>query len=700
MFEGLLSPRGVAVIGASQNPNKLGYGVARNLVVSGYPGAIHFVNPGGGYLFDRPLHPDVGSVPDPVDLAVIMIPARSVPEVLEACGKRGIGFAIVGSGGFSETGEEGILLEQQCMEIAQSYGVRVLGPNCIGYLDTHLPIDTSFLPLPGPIKGDIAFLSHSGAICEAVIDWARGQGFGLSRLLSLGNQMDLNEGDLLPPTAADPNTRVVAMYLEGVGDGENFIEQARKVTLDVPVVAIKVGRSEGGRAAVVSHTGALAGRDVAFDAAFRKAGVIRARHSEEMFDWARALAWCQPPSGPNMAVLTNAGGPGVIAADSLDDNGLRLAKLADHTRGELGAFLPRAASLNNPVDMLAGAGPREYADSLRLLLADDGVDGIILILPPPPMTTAAEVAGAIIPVIQTATKPVLIALMGEELIAHAARLFRGARIPDYRFPERAASALRVLYERSTQLIKPTEKVVGFGDVKQVAVESILKEASSGAEGFVTADVAARIVNAYGILIPKHQEVTNAEDAASAAKEIGFPVALKADSYDLTHKSDAGAVSLDLEDVPEVEEAYRSVLRRVRSSVPRVEVQGVMVQAYVPTGQDVIVGFVRDLQFGPLLMFGAGGTEVEALKDVSFALAPLSRTEAEEMVDQTWAGRRLRGYRSTPAVDREAVIESLLRISQLAQKNPQVLELEINPLRVQEVGRGAQAIDVRLRIGGG
>jgi len=432
MFEGLLSPRGVAVIGASQNPNKLGYGVARNLVVSGYPGAIHFVNPGGGYLFDRPLHPDVGSVPDPVDLAVIMIPAQSVPEVLEACGKRGIGFAIVGSGGFSETGEEGIRLEQQCMEIAQSYGIRVLGPNCIGYLDTHLPIDTSFLPLPGPIKGDIAFLSHSGAICEAVIDWARGQGFGLSRLLSLG-----------APTAADPNTRVIAMYLEGVGDGEKFIEQARKVTLDVPVVAIKVGRSEGGRAAVVSHTGALAGRDVAFDAAFRKAGVIRARHSEEMFDWARALAWCQPPSGPNMAVLTNAGGPGVIAADALDDNGLRLAKLADHTRDELSAFLPQAASLKNPVDMLAGAGPREYADSLRLLLADDGVDGIIVILPPPPVTTAAEVAGAIIPVIQTATKPVLIALMGEELIAHAARLFRGARIPDYRFPC-IACALRTL----------------------------------------------------------------------------------------------------------------------------------------------------------------------------------------------------------------------------------------------------------------
>ena len=508
--------------------------------------------------------------------------------------------------------------------------------------------------------------------------------------------MDLNEGDLLPPTAADPNTRVVAMYLEGVGDGENFIEQARQVTLDVPVVAIKVGRSEGGRAAVVSHTGALAGRDVAFDAAFRKAGVIRARHSEEMFDWARALAWCQPPAGPNIAVLTNAGGPGVIAADALDDNGLRLAKLTEATREGLEKFLPGAAGLNNPIDMLAGAGPREYADSLRLLMADETVDGIIVILPPPPMTTAAEVAGAIIPVIQSTTKPIVIALMGEELIAHAARLFRGARIPDYRFPERAASAMRVLYERSTQLKRPAEKVVVFDDVLQEDVNSLLNEASVGTDGFVTADVAARIVQAYGIQIPQHRDATTMEDAVSAAGEIGFPVALKADSYDLTHKSDAGAVVLNLMDALEVEEAYRSVLRRVRSSVPRVEVQGVMVQAYVPSGQDVIVGFVRDLQFGPLMMFGAGGTDVEMLKDVSFALAPLSRSEAESMVDKTWAGRRLRGYRSTMAVDREAVIESLLRISQLALENPQVAELEINPLRVQEIGSGAQAIDFRLR----
>ncbi|MGA9190598.1 MAG: CoA-binding protein, partial [Anaerolineales bacterium] len=309
MLESLFAPRGVAVIGASQTPSKLGYGVARNLVMSGYKGALHFVNPSGGELFGRPMVRSVAEIPDPVDLAMIIIPARAVPGALEDCGKRGIPSVIIGSGGFRETGEEGAELERVCLDIAARYGIRIIGPNCIGYLDTHLPIDTSFLPLPGPIPGDIAFISHSGAICEAVIDWARGQGFGLSRLLSLGNQMDLTESDVLAPTAADPETRVVALYLEGVGDGPTFVNQATAVSKKIPIVAIKVGRSARGRAAVASHTGALAGEEAAFEAAMRKSGVLRATTSEALFDWARALAWCPLPPGRKVAVLTNAGGP-------------------------------------------------------------------------------------------------------------------------------------------------------------------------------------------------------------------------------------------------------------------------------------------------------------------------------------------------------------------------------------------------------
>jgi acetyl coenzyme A synthetase (ADP forming)-like protein len=698
MLEGLFAPTGVVVVGASQNPTKLGYGVARNLVVSGYPGMIHFVNPRGGTLFDRPLHPDLASIPDPVDLAVVMIPARKVPDVLRDCGERGIKHVIVGAGGFREIGEEGIALEARCLDIARAYGIRVLGPNCIGYLDTHIPIDTSFLPLPGPIPGDIAFLSHSGAICETVIDWARGQGFGLSRLVSLGNQMDLNEGEILPAVATDPNTRVVAMYMEGVGDGATFIEQARRVTPEKPVVAIKVGRSKSGRKAVASHTGALAGRDEAFDAAFRKAGVIRARHSEEMFDWARALAWCQPPRGPNVAVLTNAGGPGAIAADALDAHDLRLPDLTMETMNGLAQLLPDAASLRNPVDMLAGAGPREYADCLRLLLADEGVDSIIVILPPPPVTTAAEVAGAIIPVIRSAEKPVVVALMGEELIAHAARLFRQSRIPDYRFPERAASVLSVLYERSKQLDRRLSKPPVFNDVKPNLVQDLLINARVGRGGFISATNAHAIAEAYGLPLLIYRSVQETETAVEAAEAFGYPVVVKLDSPDLTHKSDLGVLALGLNSGDEVRMACERILKQADESIPDVSVEGLLVQPEHQGGQEVIVGFVRDEQFGPLLMFGTGGVEVEALQDVAFELAPLSREEAEAMINRTQAGNKMRGFRSAGPSDREAVIDALLRLSQLALDHENIQELEINPLRVMPQGEGAVALDVRLRVG--
>ena len=697
MFEGLFSPRGVAVVGASRNPTKLGYGVARNLVVSGYPGAIHFVNPRGGSLFERPLYPDLASVPDPVDLAVIMIPAPAVPAVLTECGQRGIEFAIVGAGGFRETGEDGLALEQRALTAAREAGVRVLGPNCIGYLDTHLPIDTSFLPLPGPIQGDIAFLSHSGAICEAVIDWARGQGFGLSRLVSLGNQMDLNEGELLPPTAEDPNTHVVAMYLEGIGEGRRFIEQARKVTDRIPVVAIKVGQSEAGRVAVASHTGAMAGSDDAFDAAFRKAGVIRARHSEEMFDWARALAWCPLPNGPDMAVLTNAGGPGAIAADALVANGLRFAGLSAQTTEAIAELLPDAASLKNPVDMLAGAGPREYADCLRLLLEDDNVDGVIVILPPPPVTTAAEVAGAIIPLIQSSEKPVVIALMGEELIAHAARLFRGARIPDYRFPERAASVLRVLYQRGSQLGKQRLDPVVFKDVQVEKARQFIESADTDKHGFLLSSESAQLAAYFGIPIPEQRLALDEEQACKAAVEIGFPVVMKVEAVELVHKSDLGALALNLQSEQAVREAFRKLNDRVQGSAPSLDMRGVILQPYLAEGQEVILGFVRDEQFGPLLMFGAGGVEVEALQDVAFELTPLTRADAEALIDSTWAGRRLRGFRGSAPVDREAVVETILRLGQLADSLDRVEELEINPLRVMPDQGGVAALDVRARI---
>lgn len=404
-------PNGIVVVGASQDPSKLGYGVARNLAQSGYRGALHFVNQRGGRLFDRDLLPSLAAVPEPVDLAVLVIPAPAMPLALHECGERGIHAAVITSGGFREVGPEGAALEAECLRIARARGIRLIGPNCIGLLDTHLPLDTTFLAPPAPTPGDVAFISHSGAICAAVIDWASGQGFGLSRLVSLGNQADLNEADMLAPVAEDEHTRVLTLYLEGVTDGRRFIEQASAVTQRKPVVALKVGRFPSGQRAVASHTGALAGEEAAYNAAFQRAGVIRAETNEEMFDWARALAWCPLPAGRAMAVLTDAGGPGVVAADALEELQLRLATLQPATTERLRRLLPAAASLHNPVDMLASAGPREYAESLAALLDDDGVHGVLVILPPPPMHSAESVAAALVPVIQGTTKPVIVALM-------------------------------------------------------------------------------------------------------------------------------------------------------------------------------------------------------------------------------------------------------------------------------------------------
>lgn len=695
MLESFFAPRGVVVVGASHSPAKLGYGAARNLVLSGYPGAIHFVNPRGGRLFDRPVYPDVTSVPDPVDLAMILIPAASVPPALEQCGRRGIRAVIVGSGGFRETGEVGRQLEEQCLAIARRFDMRILGPNCIGLLDTHLPLDTTFLPLPGPIPGDIAFLSHSGAICEAVIDWARGQGFGLSRLVSLGNQMDLTEADLLMPTVADPHTRVVAMYLEGIDDGRAFLEQAARATRQKPIIAIKVGRSRSGREAVASHTGAMAGRDAAYAAAFAKAGVLRAETTEEVFDWARALAWCPLPRGNRVAVLTNAGGPGAIAADALEANDLERAPLTEATREELRSFLPLAASLRNPVDMLAGAGPSEYAAALRCLLTDEATDAVMVILVPPPMTTAAEVVGAVIPLIRSATKPVVMVLMGEDLIAHAVRLLRQAHVPDYRFPERAASALRILAHRARQLSTPDEAPEEAIGIRLDQVRAALAGATMAASGLVDPATAAAVMAGCGIAVPRSGVAANESRAVESARRIGWPVVVKLVSGDQSHKSDIGGVIVGVRGDEGVRQAYRALGARAQAAGVRFD--GVLVQAMADEGQEVIVGVVRDEQFGPLVMFGAGGIEVGASRDVAFALAPLTRREGEALLDGTWAGRRLRGYRSAPPADREAVLEAVMRSAQLAVDIPEIAEVEINPLRALPQGQGALALDVRVRL---
>jgi acetate---CoA ligase (ADP-forming) len=702
------APKGVAVIGASQNPTKLGYGLARNLIQCNYQGVVHFINPKGGSLLGRPMYERICDVPDPVDLAILLIPAPAVPAALQESGERGIRAAIIASGGFRETDKKGAALEEECLRIAAALDMRLLGPNCIGLLDTHLPLDATFLPPPGPTPGDVAFISHSGAICAAVIDWARGQGFGLSRLVSLGNQVDVNETDILEPVADDPFTRVLTLYLEGVSDGRRFVDEARKVSLRKPVIALKVGRYASGQKAVASHTGALAGHENAFNAAFYSAGVIRAESSEEMFDWARALAWCPLPQGRGVAVLTNAGGPGVTAADALENRGLYLSAFEEQTCSALQAVLPAAASLNNPVDMLASASPEQYADCLRILLADPGVHGVLVILPPPPMYTAGAVAKTLIPVIHAADKPVIVALMGERLIQEAVEHFRAARVPEYRFPERAASALAILAQRSEYLqavaggdthpLAAQANQTPFPDLDRESVQAVLNGSRrEGWDGFLPAEATNLIMKAYGIPTPFMALAHSAQEAVELCHHAGYPVALKVASAAIPHKSDVGGVALGLMDDQSVLQSYSMILENVRSARPEAEITGVYVQQMIKSGQEVIIGAVQDPQFGALAMFGSGGVEVEGLKDIDFALAPLDEAAANQMLENTWAGRKLRGYRNIAPADRQAAVEILRRLSWLAADFPCLSEMEVNPLRVLTEGRGAWAVDVRLKV---
>lgn len=697
-------PRGVLVIGASTSPEKLGYGVARNLVQSGYPGQVHFVSQKPGELFGHLLHTDLGRMPASLDLAILIVPPAGILQALEDCGRHGIRAVTILSSGFREVGPEGAALEEQCLQVARAYSMRLLGPNCIGTINTHLPLDTSFLQPPMPRQGSIGFISHSGAFCAAIIDWSRAEGFGFSQLVSLGNQVDVNETDALAALAGDAPTRVIVLYMESVSNGRRFVEVARQVTRQKPVVALKAGRSESGKKAAASHTGALAASDIAFEAAFVSAGVLRAESAEQMFDWARALE-CYPHGmdpramrgsrNPErgIAILTNAGGPGVMAADALERNGLKLAQLTGPSLETLSRRLPAAANVQNPVDMLASASPETYEACLQTLLEDDHVDGVLIILPPPPMFRAEEVAEKILKYSGSgglpgmagtgspAQKPVVVALMGSSLVDEARAVFERARIPTYPFPERAASALQALARRAETLAAETQDrgPLQFSRPPHDSLKGLPPH---------------ELVAAYGIPFAAAWMASSVDEAVRTADQVGYPLVMKIASPDIVHKSDVGGVRVGLGDVESLRSAYTQMIDGVRRATPEARIEGVLLQRQVPAGQEVIVGAVRDPQFGPLIMFGSGGVDVEGLRDVAFALAPLDRAAAWKLIRRTWAGKKLQGFRHLPPADEKAVVDVLLRLSQLVVEDESIQEIEINPLVV--LRQGAIAVDARVR----
>jgi len=691
-------PNGVALIGASNDPTKLGYGIMVNLLdpQDGYPGPIYPINPKATEIFGLRCYPDILSVPDPVELAIIIVPAEVIPSLLEDCGRRGVKAAVILSGGFREIGPEGEARERLCLEIARRYGMRLMGPNGIGVIDTHTPLNTTFATgMHG--RGLIDFVSQSGALCGGIIDWAQARGLHFSRFLSIGNKVDVNESDLLAYLSEDDSSRVIALYLEDIKDGPAFLAAARQASLRKPVLALKSGRTQTGQVATASHTGALAGVHAAFRAACKQTGIIEIEQIEPLFGAALALAHQPLLQGNRIAILTNAGGPAALAADALEPAGLTLARTSPETVATLRTFLNPNAAVNGPVDMLGGANETHYRRALEALLADPANDGILVILVPVVLNNPRAILETIVSVLQNSPtpKPVLACLMGEISLKEAFAVADAAGLPAYRFPEDAIHAFGIMRRRALWLEKKHLLPEIPTGIAPQQVQDLLSAARQNRQRALDAASARLTLEAYGIPTPKDYLATTPDEAARFAAKIGFPVALKLASPDILHKTEVGGVLLNVPDADAARQGWQTIVTRARAAHPQADIRGVQVQPMVTGGQEVILGVKRDPVFGPLVMFGLGGVYVEALADVSFRLAPLSRQDAEEMISEVRSAKLLQGLRGAPPADRAALVEAIVRIGQLAADFPEIEELDVNPLMVLPAGRGALAVDARI-----
>ncbi len=697
MLESLFNPESIAIIGASRTEGKLGYAVLANVIESQFPGPIYPINPSADEILDIKSYPSLAAVPGPIGLAVIVVPAKAVMEALEECAANNVGAVIVISAGFRETGSEGLKLERRMAEIANEHNMPIVGPNVLGVIDTIRPYNASFA-VGMPRQGSIAFMSQSGALCTGILDVALAQNIGFSRFVSLGNKAHLNELNFLQSWADDSYTKVIMAYLEGIADGERFISEARQITKHKPVIAIKSGTTSGGSRAVSSHTGTLAGSERAYEAAFKQAGVLRAGSIGELFDLATAFARQPLPGGDRIAIITNAGGPGIMATDALEKSGLKLADLSTQTQARLRQGLPPAASVLNPIDVLGDARSDRYKIAFEAALADDNVDALLVILTPQFMTEIEETAQALITAFQgqpaEKRKPVMACFIGEAHMKEAQALFSEKSIPFYSIPERAANAMRAMVSQAQWVKEPLPKFEEF-EVDRETVANIF--ARVRADGRVQiGDAESRdILTAYGIRVPKSKLCATADEAVAFADELGYPVVMKIASPDILHKTDVGGVRVGLAGPGDVRDAFDLMVYRANKYQPNAQIWGCLVQEQVRGGKEVITGMNRDPQFGPLVMFGLGGIYVEVLKDVSFRIAPFDRKEAMEMIREIRSFGLLRGVRGQAPSDLDAVADTLLRLSQLVTDFPEIVEMDINPLMVFEKGRGTLGVDMRL-----
>lgn len=697
-LQAVFEPRSVAVIGASRRPLTIGYQVLDNLLRSRYTGPVYPVNPKASSIHSIRCYPSIAEVPERVDLAVVVVPKERVLEVAEACGEAGVSALVVISAGFKEIGGEGAEREARLAEIVRRHGMRLVGPNCMGILNTdpRVAMNATFAPVMPP-PGRVSYLSQSGALGMTILDYAREYGIGIAKFISLGNKADISGNDVLEYLRDDDGTSVILMYLENFGNPRRFTRIAREVTRLKPVIAVKAARTGAGARAASSHTGALAGLDVATDALFAQCGVLRVEAVEELFDMAMGFGNAPPPRGDRVAIVTNAGGPGIIIADACESQGLEVADLADSTRDRLRRALPEEASVNNPVDMIASAGADSYRMVLEAVLDDPGVDAVIASFVPPLGVAAEDVARAITDIAADRPEPTLAVLMGREGLAQSRALLNAARVPAYIFPESAVRALAGMSRYRRWLQRPRGEVRRFEDVDRARAVRIVTSAASEGRHRLDELEALSLLEAYGITTTPSRGATSADEAVGAAESIGYPVVLKVMAPAVSHKSDVGGVITGLDSGREVRGAYYEMLDRVAEhGVSAGEVAGVLVQRMV-SGRETIVGSIFDASFGPLIMFGLGGIYVEALGDVVFRVQPVTDVDATDMLDGVRGAPLLRGIRGDPGVDLDALREVIQRVSQLVGDLPQVVELDINPLLAFEPGKPPMAVDARVTL---
>lgn len=697
MLEKLLNPDAVAVIGASRTPGKVGHEIIANLIDGGFKGKLLPINPSAGDILGIKCYPDLRSCGTKIDLSIISIPTplvkHSVTESIE-CGAKAI---IVITAGFKETGEVGAALEKEIAAICRAADVELLGPNCLGVINTHHDMNASFAKHM-PAKGGISVISQSGALCTAILDMAAARHMGLSKLVSMGNKADLCETDFLTTFADDPQTKVIVGYLESIVSGDGFIKAAEIATAKKPVVIFKAGVTQAGVKAASSHTGSLAGADIAYGAAFKRSGVIRAETYEALFDYATALAMQPLPKGNRVAIITNAGGPGIMAADAVEQSGMQIGTLAGGTATALAEKLPAAASVGNPIDVLGDADPERYVMAVQAALEDPAIDAIVVILTPQAMTKPAETARAIAECSKGSEKPIVVSFMGGEDVMPGREELVAANLPDYPSPERAVASLKAMVDYAQWLTRPPRVIVRF-PVNRRRVKRIINRHIRTNQLQVGEAAAKEILRAYDFHVPPGRLSASVDEAIETADRIGYPVAMKVASPDIIHKSDMGGVKLNLNSPEAVRDAFDLMMMRIKERMPRARIDGVYLEAMCKKGREVILGMTRDPQFGPMLMFGLGGIFVEVMKDVTFHIAPITQSEALQMLRTTKSFSLLKGVRGQASVDMNAIATSLQRISQLVTDFPEIIEMDINPFMVGKVGEDSIAADARITLSG-